>query len=254
MVDVDAYLARIGARRDSPLDVLMARHLEAVPSENLSIHLGEDIRLDATSLFDKIVARRRGGFCYELNGAFALLLEGLGHSVTRLAARVATEDGFGPPGDHLTLVVDDGGRRLLIDVGFGRFTHGPLDLDDRGEQIDRGGVFVLRDAPDGDLDIVHDGQVVARLEPHPRSMADLEPMCWWHATSPRSPFTQSIFCTRVTPTGRVTLTDDRMITTPDGGERTEHPMGPTDLLAAYRSWFGIELDALPRVRHPRAGA
>ena len=67
---------------------LHRRHLHAVPFENLSIHLGEDMPLDESVLFDKIVTRRRGGYCYELNGLFAALLRALGYQVSLLAARV----------------------------------------------------------------------------------------------------------------------------------------------------------------------
>jgi N-hydroxyarylamine O-acetyltransferase len=128
-VDVCAYLARIGAGRGDSLRDLVGRHLEAVPFENLSVHLREPIRLDPEPLVDKIVARWRGGFCYELNGAFALLLERLGYEVTRLACRVSVPGGFTAPGDHLAPAVRDRGRRMLVDVGFGRFAFGPIDLD-----------------------------------------------------------------------------------------------------------------------------
>ena len=66
-----------------------------MPFENLSIHLGEPIVLEPAALVDKLVDRRRGGFCYELNGAFAALLSALGYSVTLLAASVATPMGWG---------------------------------------------------------------------------------------------------------------------------------------------------------------
>src|ERR1043165_756885 len=106
-----AYLARIGVPGPAGADPdalrrLHRAHLAAVPFENLSIHLGEPISLAEDDLLDKIVARRRGGFCYELNGAFALLLESRGAQVTRAAARVYDGEGrLGPPFDHLALVV-----------------------------------------------------------------------------------------------------------------------------------------------------
>src|SRR5439155_2799294 len=128
-------------------------HLLAVPFENLSIHLGEPISLAPEDLFDKIVTRRRGGFCYELNGAFALLLEALGARVARLAARVYGDGRPGPPFDHLALAVYLDGGPWLADVGFGRHTTYPLRFDERGEQDDPGGRFRLVDAPDGDLDV-----------------------------------------------------------------------------------------------------
>ena len=92
-VDVDAYLERIGyvGAREPSADVLVGlhrAHVLAVPFENLDIHLGVANVLDLEHVFDKIVARRRGGWCYELNGLFALLLEGLGFAVTCYSASV----------------------------------------------------------------------------------------------------------------------------------------------------------------------
>src|SRR5690242_14366276 len=107
---VKAYLARIGAdlparSDDETLRDLHLRHLLAVPFENLGIHLGEYIVLDEEALVAKVVDRRRGGFCYELNGAFGALLSALGYDVTHLAARALGDDGPGIPYDHLALRV-----------------------------------------------------------------------------------------------------------------------------------------------------
>ena len=133
-----AYAQRFGADLPPAVDAgglrdLHRAHLLAVPFENLSIHLSERISLAEADLVDKVVRRRRGGFCYELNGLFALLLESLGASVTRVAARVHGDNGFGPPFDHLALVVRpaDGSGPWLADVGFGSHTVFPLHLDTR---------------------------------------------------------------------------------------------------------------------------
>ncbi|MCH8305238.1 MAG: arylamine N-acetyltransferase [Candidatus Marinimicrobia bacterium] len=81
-------------------------HLLTVPFENLSIHAGEPIVLEDDALFEKIVARRRGGFCYELNGLFAALLRASGFNVSMLSARVANgKGGFTPDFDHMPLIV-----------------------------------------------------------------------------------------------------------------------------------------------------
>src|ERR1700712_2686623 len=127
-----AYLERIGtswptALTPEALATLMQAHLATVPFENLSIHLGEPVDLDEHALMDKLVSRRRGGFCYELNGGFAALLRHLGFEVTRLAARVHTPAGLGPPFDHLTLRVDLD-EPWLVDVGFGKFVASPVPL------------------------------------------------------------------------------------------------------------------------------
>src|ERR1700679_2069150 len=89
---VVAYLNRVAVTPPVIADAAALRalhraHQVAVPFENLSIHIPEPISLDEADLVDKIVRRRRGGFCYELNGGFALLLQALGAEVTRMAAR-----------------------------------------------------------------------------------------------------------------------------------------------------------------------
>jgi N-hydroxyarylamine O-acetyltransferase len=248
----EAYLARIGAERPVARDGealadLQERHLRAVPFENLSIHLGEEIVLEEAALLDKVVTRRRGGFCYELNGLFAALLRALGFPVRMLAARVNGPDRLGPPFDHLVLRVD-APEPWLADVGFGRFSHRPLRLDAAGEQADPGGVFQVSRTADGDLDVLRDGAPQYRIEPRPRALADFEPTCWWHQTSPRSTFTRSLVCSRLTGGGRVTLSGRTLVTTA-GEDRQERTLATdAEVLDAYRTHFGIVLDLVPALR------
>jgi N-hydroxyarylamine O-acetyltransferase len=250
---VETYLARIGAERPERPDAralreLQLAHLRTVPFENLSIHLGEPIVLDERALAGKIVARRRGGFCYELNGAFAALLTAIGYHVTLLAARVFNGEQFGPPLAHLALQVDLA-EPWLVDVGFGRFSAQPLRLAARADQPDPEGVFRVS-GEGGDFDITLDGVPQYRLDPRPYELADFVPSCWWQQTSPQSHFTVSPTCSLLTGTGRVTLSGDRLITTVDG-ERLERTLaGDAEILAAYREQFGISLDRVPA---PKAG-
>ncbi|MEU6080854.1 arylamine N-acetyltransferase [Streptomyces sp. NPDC047108] len=255
----DAYLRRIGATPparadDDALRELQLHHLRSVPFENLSIHLGQEIVLEETSLVDKVVRDRRGGFCYELNGAFAALLTALGWSVTLLAARVFTEPGHvGPPYDHMTLRVEspDGGEPWLADVGFGDHSHHPLRFADRGDQADPSGTFRIVEAPDGDLDVLKDGEPQFRLDTRPRELGDFEATCWWHRTSPKSHFTRSLVCSRLTEDGgRITLSGRKLVTTTADGRRKEELTTDDDVLSAYRSHFGIELRQVPEVREP----
>ncbi len=253
--EAEAYLARIGAARPTAADVaalreLQVRHLHTVPFENLSIHLGEDITLSTDALFAKIVTRRRGGFCYELNGAFAALLSAFGYPVTLLAARVATPDGLSPPFDHMALRVDLD-EPWLVDVGFGRFSHFPLRLDLRTEQPEPGGTFRVAEAAAGDLDVYRDGELQYRLEQRPRTLPEFVPTCWFNRTSPDSHFTRSLVCSRLTGTGRITLSDRTFVDTADG-HRTERVLETDDaVLATYRDDFGIDLDHVPPTPAPQ---
>jgi N-hydroxyarylamine O-acetyltransferase len=247
-----AYRDRVGvtgptAGDAAGLRTLHRAHQLTVPFENLSIHLAEPISLEERDLIDKIVRRRRGGFCYELNGAFALLLEALGARVSRVAARVYGEAGLGPPFDHLALIVRaaDGSGPWLADVGFGSHSDYPLLLDARDDQDDPAGRFRLADADPGDIDVLRDGKPQYRLETRERSLADCVPTCWWQQTSPQSHFTRSTICSRLTPGGRVSISGRMLIQTQDG-TRTEQQLDTDDaLLAAYRDCFGVELSRVP---------
>ncbi len=133
-----AYLRRMHTapvvRADAPtLFKLQRAHLQSVPFENLDIGRCIPLSLDHNELFDKIVTRRRGGICYELNVLFAWLLTVSGFDVSLLAAEVHGDDGtVGPAFDHLALLAHVGGQRFLVDVGFGDSFLEPLDIDLRG--------------------------------------------------------------------------------------------------------------------------
>lgn len=154
---VEAYLRRLGVEFPAwpTADVLRElhlRHLRAVPFENLSVHLGEEIVLEERRLVEKVATTGRGGFCYELNGAFGALLTALGFDVTPLAGRVYGAEGrLGIPYDHLALLVRtvDAGE-WLADVGFGAHSHHPLRFEHRGKQDDPGGVFRIVEAGAGE--------------------------------------------------------------------------------------------------------
>jgi N-hydroxyarylamine O-acetyltransferase len=247
-----AYLDRMRVTASTAGDAaglrtLHREHQMTVPFENLDIHLAEPISLAERDLIDKIVRRRRGGFCYELNGAFALLLEALGARVSRVAARVYGEAGLSPPFDHLALIVRaaDGSGPWLADVGFGSHSDYPLLLDAREDQDDPAGRFRLADADAGDIDVLKDGKPQYRLETRERSLADCVPTCWWQQTSPLSHFTQSTICSRLTPGGRVSISGRILIQTQDGTRTERHLDTDEALLAAYRDHFGVVLSRVP---------
>lgn len=251
---VAAYLERIGATRPAVLDApalaaLHRAHLSTVPFENLSLHLSEPVSLETDDLIDKLVTRRRGGFCYELNGTFALLLGALGADVSLAGVAVFDGDRLGPLFDHMALIAElpEGGGRWLVDVGFGDHSVYPLDLAERGEQADPSGLFQLIETVDGDVDVLRDGKPAYRLEPRKRSLSDFGPTCWYQQTSPASHFTRSTICSRLTDSGRISLSGRTLIRTVDGS-RTEEQLTTDDaVLAAYREHFDVVLDRVPQV-------
>ncbi len=251
-MNIKAYLTRINydgslTPTAQTLRDLQTAHLLAVPFENLSIHSGEPILLEDSALFDKIVERRRGGFCYELNGLFASLLRALGFDVIMLSAEVAdATGGYGPSFDHMALAVTLE-ERWLVDVGFGDSFLEPLLLDERGEQLQNERVY--RIAPDAAyltlLQRTHsDGnngwkaQYRFTLQPH--QYPDYSQMCHFHQTSRQSHFTRARICSKATPAGRLTLSDRRFIVTTATGERLERMLTDKDEYEkTLRENFGI---------------
>lgn len=250
-MDVDAYLERIGYRGGlaptaETLRRLHVAHLLTVPFENLSIHAGEPIVLDDRALFDKVVARRRGGFCYELNGLFAALLRALGFRVEMLSAAVARrEGGFGPEFDHMALLVTLE-ERWLADVGFGDSFVEPLLVDERAEQKQGARAFRVDELEGGRLLLLRrdaggmwEPQYRFGLEPH--AYADYEEMCRFQQTSPESHFTRGRVCSRLTNEGRVTLSGTRLITTRGGGKEERELGSEEECTAALLEHFGISM-------------
>jgi N-hydroxyarylamine O-acetyltransferase len=260
MPSVTAYLARIGLTESPPLSAgtlrkLHIAHLYSVPFENLDIGLKRTIVCEAEASVSKIVDRNRGGFCYELNGAFAWLLQELGFKVTLLSARVARQDdAYGPEFDHLALLVGrdgvdpDGassGEAWLADVGFGDSFIEPLRLISDVEQEQRPGKFrIIPVAEDAyvmqrfDANAVWKAQYKFSLEP--RALSDFAGMCHYHQTSPDSHFTQKRICSMATPHGRVTLSELRLIIT-ENGKRQERELTEAEWRPALQMYFGVML-------------
>jgi N-hydroxyarylamine O-acetyltransferase len=257
MALLDRYRQRLGLEGPVCPDIgtlrrLHAAHLERVPFENLSIGLDEPISLEHDALVNKILDRGRGGFCYELNGLFSELLRAIGFDVALLAARVWTGNRYGPPLDHLVLLVGcSDGSEWLADVGFGAHSRYPLGLNFNVEQSDSDGNFQLEES-DGDITVAKDGIVQYQLERHPRALIDFDAMCWYQQHSPSSHFTQNMICSRVTGDGRISLREDVLIITDHGHKRDIPLIGDSAILTAYREHFGIQLDRVPRIKNNRA--
>ncbi len=249
-MDVEAYLERIGysGSRDATAETLARlhrSHMLAVPFENLDIALGRRIIPSVEAFFDKIVGRRRGGFCYELNGLFAWLLEQLGFAVTLLSARVWDGARPGPEFDHMTLLVKLEERTFIADVGFGDSFLEPLRLIDAEIAMHRTTAYrvtglhpeLVLESRRGDEEWLR--QYLFSLTP--RSLSEFSGMCEYHQTSPASHFTRKSICSLATPEGRVSLSDRRAIVTTTSG-RVERPIADVE---EYRTllaeWFGMDL-------------
>ena len=246
-MDVEAYPDRIaytGPREQTPetLHQLHRTHLLAVPFENLDIALGNRISIDLPLFFDKIVGRKRGGFCYELNGLFAWLLRQLGFPVTLLSACVGPAESPGAEFDHLILMVGDK-NPMVADVGFGDAFLEPLSLDP-DVNTHTGQHRLVRTDADWQMQKLQDSSWKCQytFSLVPRQLNDFGNMCHHHQTSSGSHFTQKSTCTLPVERGRITLSGNRLIKT-SGERRTETNIDDaTECRALLKTRFGFDLE------------
>ncbi len=247
-MDLHAYLDRIGYSGDvSPdLETLRAMHRAhflRVPFENLDISRGVRIAVDEAVNFEKIVTRRRGGFCLELTGTFARALRQIGFRVDVIGARVLSEGHLSHPMSHMTLIVHLD-EDWIADVGFGGRIIEPLRLNERGDQVFGSRCYVVEN--DGDhwfvtcMETGYDTMTYTFVM-QPREFEEFHPVCDWLQTSPDSRFTQGDVISLATPAGRTTLARGRLITF-DGVRREEKEVpSAEEQLAIISEQFGMNL-------------
>ena len=131
---VDDYLKRIGIKERPTLDLagltaVHRGHMFNIPYENLDVQLGHPVSITVSNACEKIIVRRRGGWCYEMNGTLGWALDQLGFKVTRLAGAVmrALHDELALC-NHLVLRIDLPEGSYLADVGFGEGSLDPVRL------------------------------------------------------------------------------------------------------------------------------
>ena len=250
MLNSSAYLARIGysgplAPTAATLRDLHRAHMLSVPFENLDIALKRKIVCSEEAFLRKIVEQRRGGFCYELNGAFAALLRELGFQVTLLSALVPRDDGSqSPEFDHLALRVDLN-EPWLADVGFGDSFVEPMRLQVGIEQPQVAWTYRIVKQRDS----LH----MERSEPRgpwrrqysftltPRVLEEFSPMCHYHQTSPESPFTRKTLCSMATVKGRTTIAERKLVVTRNGKREESLLSTEEEWRSALEKYFGVIL-------------
>lgn len=251
MAELSRYLERIGFSGTPRVDLdglreLHRRHLLAIPYENLDVQLGRHVGLGIDAIYDKLVVRGRGGWCYEMNGLLAWALESLGYSITRLAAgvmRVARGDAA--LGNHLAIWVRLPGEPVayLADVGFGDGALEPVAIR-AGAFSQHGFEFALESLAGGWWRFhnhPHGGAASFDFQLAPADPGRLASQCAFLQTSPLSPFTQVAVAQRHTADGLAVLRG-RVLTRIAGGRAERHEVaGRVEYFALLHEVFGIDL-------------
>ncbi len=210
-MNLETYLNRIhyAGPRAATLEVLNAvqeAHLNAIPYENLDIHLGRPLTLDPARAYEKIVVQKRGGWCYEMNGLLSLALRELGFSVTYLSSGVLRPERNTPDGDHLILLVHLNEGDFLTDAGFGSGAIHALPLREgryragfsEYSMSQEGHAWTMRDLTGKDSSGF-------RFTLEPRDLSFFTERCAVLQSSPESGFVRTTVCQRATREAIYTL-------------------------------------------------
>jgi N-hydroxyarylamine O-acetyltransferase len=249
---IGAYFARIRAREATSslgaLAEIQRAHRLAIPFENLDILLGRGVSLDPQALFDKLVTRRRGGYCFEQNALLLGMLQALGFEARPLLARVWLNVTETPPRTHTLNLVHVEGEDYIADAGFGGSYVPPMPLiADEVAQTDDGARHRLVRAGEHGWMLQRDvGSGWTRQYSFATEKvwtADLEAANHWTATRPNTRFTTLRIVSGTLPDGHVALTGTALTVTRKGVAETREIGDPDEYRRVLRESFGLELSA-----------
>ncbi|MBY0223855.1 MULTISPECIES: arylamine N-acetyltransferase family protein [Sporosarcina] len=248
-MEISQYLQRIGLKDIKGISIetlsqLQMQHMLHIPFENLDVMHNVPIPLDVETYYNKIVLNQRGGFCYELNGLFNWLLQGLGFNNHLIAGTVRTPKGTWAKEESHAAQIVQLDQPYLVDVGFGDSTRMPLPLT--GEpQEDVSGVYRAEKIEESIFDLQRKGNdaewnTLLRFDITPKKLMDFEEACHFNQTSPDSHFTNKELITIATSDGRITLSGDTLVVT-HNGEKQETTVHNSERAAVLERYFGIHL-------------
>ena len=249
---IEPYLARIGYKGPiqpaaEALNALQSLHNESVPYENLDIINGVPLSLEIPDIYEKVVTRGRGGYCFELNGLFAWLLRRVGYEVSEHFARYLRDEPALPMRRHRVLLVKAEGETYLCDVGIGAFVPTfPLRFEMYLEQPQRRDIY--RIVPDETLGYVLEEKRHGAWLPlfsftleRQFGAMDFLATSWYCESHPDSFFRKANMVAMCTPTGRKTL-DGRTFKVFDGDAVTVTEAADEAVFQLLlKQYFGIVL-------------
>ncbi len=255
-LDLTGYFDRINYRGNAEpnlnvLQDLVTAHTRSIPFENLDPLLGVPVDdLSPAALIDKLVYRRRGGYCYEHNGLMGYALAEVGFGVRRLAARVVwmRPPELPPPTQsHTLLAVTFPGSQgsYLVDVGFGGQTPtSPIRFETGGIQQTTHEPYRLEDRRDGmvvQAQVRDQWQTLYEFTTTTRPMIDLQVGSWFVSTHPSSHFVTNLMAALVTDDGRWNLADRKLAIHGDSGTEKILLADADAVVETLRDRFGINV-------------
>lgn len=246
-------LSRLGLEMPEPLrptkDLLFSiqyQFTQTVPYENIDILRGIPLSLEEEDLYDKIVTRHRGGYCFEINGFLGMLLRAVGYDVTDYMARYLRGETEIPMRRHRVLIVTcDDGAKYICDAGIGQsaFRY-PLPFIEGNEDHQCGEIYRL-DRDDFYGWVISDRHHGAwrrfyGFTEEPQLNIDYVMPSFWCEKHPDSPFTSAYMLSIKTPDGRKTL-DGNVFRVFAGEDVTEQTLSDAEIPGVLDTVFGIRL-------------
>jgi len=252
----EQYLKRFNAPTNQEhylqnLTELQSLHMQNIPFENLDVIRRTPIYLNVESIYDKIVNRHRGGYCYEINGLFHWLLNELGFEAKLISATVQKPDGtWSKAGTHAAILVELD-TFYLVDAGFGDSTISPIPLG--GERhTDHSGTYRVEQVDEVYYDLIRENddteKILYRFSTAEKQLADFHEGCVFNQVSPESPFTHDDLVTRATPDGRITLSGSQL-TRSENGKKEKTTLSAAEKKKVLKEEFGIDQDVLEEQLH-----
>ena len=261
--DIEAYFRRIGHEGEreatlETLDALLARHICAIPFENVSVILGHPVPIDVASVERKLVHGRRGGYCFEQNGYLLSVLTRLGFAATPLSARVRWQQPRTavPPRTHLFVRVEIDGVPWMADAGIGGLSVGKALRMDTSE--DQATPWETRRLDGGPGLWYHrvlfgaDWADVTEYTGETMPAVDREIANWWTSTNPASKFRLNLSAALAAPGGERRSLLNREFIVRRGGQVAERRLvaSPAELVEVLGDAFGIEVPKGAALRAP----
>ncbi|NTU57432.1 MAG: arylamine N-acetyltransferase [Chlorobiaceae bacterium] len=246
--DLQSYLSRTGfhgvASPDfATLQSLMRCQLMSVPFENLDVQAGKVVSLVPEEIYEKIVVLNRGGYCYEVNGLFAMVLQAIGIPYQFVAARPMTYP-VRRPRTHMAIVATIDGEQWLCDLGFGSFgIREPINIRwlDREVRQDFD-TFRLTMVSEREylLQSLADGvwKNLYEFNLYPQEWVDFEPANFLNSTHPESIFVRNLMVVLQTGSGKKVLTN-YYFRSVSKGSTVETKIGPEEIPAILLKEFSL---------------
>ncbi len=254
-MNIDKYIERINFQSEIKISYdclkeLHKCHVMSIPFEAIDVQLKRRINLHAENIYQKVIANKRGGYCYELNLLFHELLSKIGFENYIISAKIFDNGNFGPEFDHMAIVVKLD-RLYLVDVGFGDLFIEPLQIESELIQVDKFKKYKIKKNESNDYILTesllesNDFRIKYKFNILPRTLNDFNQQNDWKQTSGESYFVKNRICTIPIENGRRTIFNNIYKVKDKGHIEEQKIESENKLIEILQNDFNIKIENTP---------